>query len=242
MHHGLHKRSRVIEYWAPGDTQERFDKNCQDPAKYNQLRSLGWLNCQIEYQYNLQGFRSDEFDIRECGLALGCSFTFGTGLHEHQTWPSLLGKKLNLHIWNLGLGGAAYDTVFRLAQFYIPHLNPKFVVVYEPPPTRFEYQHDEDMFNVWSPNQSVWDPLSSDVYPKLWTGFESNYKLNKDKNRLAIKQLCSEHKIPFFWWPGSLMMQHRDPNILARDLMHHGPEIQQKAAETMSLHIQETMR
>ena len=44
-------------------------------------------------------------------IALGCSFTFGTGIKKNMSWPSLL-QGQGHHILNLGVPGAGIDTIF----------------------------------------------------------------------------------------------------------------------------------
>ena len=48
----------------------------------------------------------------------GCSFTYGTGVEPHESWPKLLG------INNFGLPGSSNDKICRLAIEYIRIAKP----------------------------------------------------------------------------------------------------------------------
>ena len=73
--------------------------------------------------------RDEEFDDRPAGIALGCSYTEGVGVPEHTTWGNGLGRMLGMHMWNLGVGGGSLDTVFRVLEYWLPKLTPKFVAI-----------------------------------------------------------------------------------------------------------------
>lgn len=215
--------------WHSSDSQSLFEANKKDPNKHALLEKFGWLDTEIKYRFNTQGFRCDEFDTRPCAVALGCSHTQGTGLREQDTWPVKLSQKLNLHVWNLGISGAAYDTVFRLAEFYIEFLKPKYVFVFEPPDTRFEYRADK-IYKIASV-QTAFPELVDNPFIKYWFSSDENSQLNTTRNRLAVAHLAHCNNAKFIHVDGVTVWQN--PQDLARDLMHPGVTEQEKVVNYM---------
>lgn len=205
-------------FWSGMDNAEAFRKNCQDPIKKHKLKMLGFLDsgC-IKYSFNHQGFRCEEFDDRPAGIALGCSFTEGVGLPVEHAWPSVLSGMLGQHIWNLGVGGSAMDTCFRLLDHYIDVLNPKFVVLCQPPAQRLEYFDRYDKTRVFIANH-----LDLEMYKEFaeeWMANDANTETNCRRNVLAMQFRCNEKNIPFFAFPNHPELP-KDAN--ARDLAHPG--------------------
>ena len=218
-----------LEFWNGSDNENLYQSNIKDPENRALLEKYGWIDTTIEYRFNQQRFRANEFDNRDCGLALGCSFTRGIGLHEHQAWPSLLSKLSGLHFWNLGVGGGAMDTCSRLLDYYITMLTPKIVVLFAPPASRFEF-YDEGFWHIMGVNA----PNFLD-FRKVYYGHDENSMTNYRRNMLAMKQICVQHNTPFYSWDCSdnttfLPVRQSD---LARDLLHQGPVAQQRLAEIM---------
>ena len=217
--------------WTASDNKEVFEQHCQDPEKYKKLKKLGWLDpdC-ISYRFNSFGFRDDEFDDRPCGLALGCSHTQGIGLPEDSTWPKVLSKLTNTHIWNLGVSGSSIDTAFRLLDHWLPKLSPKFVVFCVPNINRVE------VFDQKSPETLMpyYLPEHLQPYFKIWISGGGNARVQKRKNFLAMQHLCNQAGIPFRYLECNYMLTHDHrqwPPGTARDLMHCGPELHAMFAE-----------
>ena len=218
-----------LEFWNGSDNEKIYRLNINDPKKRVLLEKYGWIDTTIEYRFNQQRFRDDEFDNRTCGLALGCSFTRGIGLHEHQAWPSLLSNLSGLHFWNLGVGGGAMDTCSRLLDYYITKLTPKIVVLFAPPVPRFEF-YDDGFWHIIGVNA----PHFLD-FQKVYYGNDENSITNYRRNMLAMKQICAHHSVPFYSWECSndRIFPSVQESDLARDLLHQGPLAQQQLAEVM---------
>jgi hypothetical protein len=214
-HHGTKNRNQIL-LWAGTDQQDLFNKNLHDIEKRKYLEKNNWLE-PITYSYNNHGFRAEAFDNRPTGLALGCSFTEGVGLRIEQTWPHLLSKKLNINIWNLGIGGSAFDTVFRVLDYYLLKFNPKFVCILMPPINRFEYCKMYQQYQVVRATSKI----EHSTFSKEWLTQEINGIINRRKNTLSVRQLCYEAKIPLFIEDSIIGFEceHRD---FARDLQHYG--------------------
>lgn len=220
--------------WFGSDSELKFNAHKKDTAQNKLLEKFGWLETELQYRFNSQGFRCDEFDDRPCAVAMGCSHTHGTGLKESDAWPSKLSQQLNLHVWNLGISGAAFDTVFRLAQFYIPFLKPQFVFVLEPPSTRFEYRAD-GIYKIAAVTNSF-PELADNPFIKHWFLDDENSTLNATRNRMAVAHLSHCNNAQFIHGHG--IMNWHDPADLARDLMHPGVSEQEKVVDYMLRQIQ----
>lgn len=227
-HHRLQQwRSRVLR-WEGTDSQELFDRRMTLSEPREQLEKFGWSDpdC-ISYSFNSQGFRDDEFNNDPAGLALGCSFTQGVGIDLDSTWHRQLSNMLDMRIWNLGVGGSATDTAYRLAEYWITHLNVKFVTMCVPDAHRFEIWRYGIPLALTHNNTSL--PELND-FKKVYWGDDQNSNINQTKNLLAIKQLCAQAGVPFYYLFVRTHWRNVDP---ARDLVHSGRESNKMFAEDM---------
>jgi len=217
------KYRKCTMLWSGSDQPDLFNENIKDPEKKERLTLLGWTDpdC-ISYRYNSYGFRDIEFDDRPAGIALGCSHTEGTGIPESTTWCKVLSKMLNIHVWNLGVGSSSYDTVFRLLDYWLPRLSPKFVVMLEPTGGRVELFNNHNL----PINVGPWSNSSHLAYYKLWVDSEINDIISRRKNLLAMRQLCDNANTIFKVLKTSDMMSYpaKENLATARDLMHCGPK------------------
>jgi len=240
-HSGKHWVNQEIE-WMPTDTKENYEKLIQDPGHRAYFAEQGWDQPRaITYRLNSHGFRADEFDGGPYLLALGCSFTVGIGLPDHSTWARQTATALGLKCANLGWGGYSSDSCYRLAEYWIPELRPKYVCMLVPPSHRIEVLLDANDSLVM-PNQTLFEifmPQSksrlfnpNDTYLKHWFLNDENAQVNQRRNVRAIRQLCAEFDIPctihdaqgHMWWS-------REEIGYARDFMHGGPKVHKILAE-----------
>jgi hypothetical protein len=218
----------TLTHWQGSDSPESYHKNMEDPGGRVLLERNNWVEAVIDYQVNSWGFRSGiEYDdvADHCIVALGCSFTFGVGLHEYQTWPSLLGKLLGVRVLNLGMPGHSLDlNSLWLTLEGDAILKPVAVCVLEPPNGRISW--------------AVQNPLESDVYthtmrdvcesnPRVISNILLNSLINSYKNYHTVKAWADRKGVPLLW-NRNLMNPHI--NSLARDLAHFGPEWHQHKA------------
>jgi hypothetical protein len=229
-------RERTI-HWNGTDTLELYEKNMQKSSTHNLLHKLGWIDSVVEYSYNSHGYRCKEFDNRPCALALGCSFTEGTGLHTEQTWPHILSSMLDLTVWNLGSGGASIDTVFRILEHYINRLKPTSIFLLIPPESRFEYCDIHTGF----PIIQIGCLGQHDSFAKEWLSQPFNGIYNTKKTMFAIEQICANYNIPLFACSSKGATENHSGYgqvDLARDLMHPGELYQKYIADVMYLQHQ----
>jgi hypothetical protein len=220
-------RAEVLQ-WNGTDNLQTFKFNTSDPEKRDCLEKNGWLapDC-ISYSFNTTGFRDDEFTKEDSILALGCSFTQGMGVDLENTWPRLLSNMMSMRVWNLGIGGSSADTAYRMAEYWLNHLNVKYVTMLVPDIDRFEICWWPGQIKVIRHNDS--DPVSDKifVYKKIYWSNEENGKINRNKNLWAIKQLCTEKQISFRY-----QFKDRWDNIdYGRDLEHWGRQSNKLIAE-----------
>lgn len=210
--------------WHPSDTEESFHRMMQDPAHRKYFAEKGWDQPgAITYKFNSHGFRSEEFDPNADNLvALGCSFTMGIGLPVQDVWPARVGRALNLQVCNLAWGGGSSDRCFRLANYWVPHLRPKLVVLLNPPRGRLELVVDE---TTGQAHDIMFSNNGIDPFVKQWISVDINAQLNNRKNSLAIQSLCNQLQIPYLSYEADVWMSRSREEVgYARDYMHAGPE------------------
>jgi hypothetical protein len=237
-HHGTQYAGQTLE-WMPTDTHENFLRLQQEQQHRDYFASLGWDRPgAITYKINSHGFRADEFDSGPYLLALGCSYTIGIGLPVESTWPYLTAQALSLKCANLAWGGYSSDTCFRLAEYWIPELQPTLVVMLAPPRHRVELMlgttaEIRQRFEVVLPlSQSKILPVSNDSYLKHWFLEDENARLNQLKNCLAVQQLSASLQIPcYIYLADHYMSQSREEIGYARDFMHGGPKVHKNLAD-----------
>ena len=239
------RAGKSFNYYST-DTQELWEHNLlNNSAKLNEF---GWIaNSNIEYQFNSEGFRDDEFDNRPCGLAFGCSFTEGIGLPTDQTYASQLSNMLGTHVWNFGITGSSLDTVFRFSEYWIQKLQPKFVVCHLPSPRRYELfnQYQQwDQIGPWEVEMAGDNTKHRVPYIKEYFVNDENSDMNMRKNLLAIRKLCWVHNIAFYYTQDGQFNYTQDGQFEcrdhgARDLQHHSSKFTKQIAINLASMIQQ---
>lgn len=223
-HFGMKYAGQILE-WLPTDTEESYRKLIQEPRHQEHFRQHGWDRPgAITYKINSQGFRSEEFDpVASNVVTLGCSYSIGIGLPLESIWPTLIGQELGLTVCNLAWGGTSADTCFMLAQYWIPRLRPKLVIMCAPPKHRFDLI-TEDMqlpHNTYMPGMTD----ITDRAIQQWLINDRNADLNNAKNKLAVQGLCAELGIECQTHDAhDYFARSREEIGYARDYMHAGPE------------------
>jgi hypothetical protein len=216
--------ANTVHQWMPMDTLDRWQANCADVKQRQQLIEHGWLPEQaITYRLNSHGFRSPEFNDVPSILCLGCSHTMGIGLPLEQTWPYILEQKSGVTCWNLGLGGAGLDTVYRMAEHYAHHLNVIAVVCLVPDPARLE------LFIKGKPVIFNWLDEQHHSFLQAWLADDENAQVNSRKNLKAIEKICDDAGAPFVYFENFL--KKIPTHSKARDLTHVGYAVQNAIAD-----------
>ena len=213
--------------WLFDDTLENYQKNLQDPLIATHLSKQ-----MVTYKLNTNGFRTKEIvEDKDSIVALGCSHTFGIGLHEEDTYIAKLAKMLGLAYYNLGVPGGASDTAFRVASYWLPIIQPRYVVMVTPPISRFEIIRTNGDAILFNANAKEHDKLVEDI-AKHYIANDANPIINRQKNLLAIENICKIHKSKFFWYTEDIMIKETEYD-LARDWKHSGPKQNFKVAQLM---------
>lgn len=223
-----HTPTATVTQWNGLDSELNYNRHLADPQQRRMLESHGWIDAPIHYELNSWGFRSQgcaEFDtITEPSLvAMGCSFTFGTGLPQNTIWPQLSADGLDLRLVNLGTPGhgLAMNTQWLLTQGHTLK-DPRAVVIFMPPPGRMTWYQsvpadtksgDHIVGNTFSMGE--WN-RSLNIHKNLLYNAHMDYV----KNYAAIQLWCDHRRIPVLVFTDALGV----PGLygLARDLAHHG--------------------
>ena len=211
--------------WISPDSKENYQQHINDPAKKLMLQQFGWIDQHIDYTFNSDGFRTDEFDTRPNFVVIGCSFTQGVAVNRSETWAQLVSDQLGLSVYNLGVSGASADTCYRIIKYYAPILKPQFVIFLEPRGNRTELHYDPDqpphLIN-WAYDAGSW---GNSVYTKTWLSNEVNMQLHAEKNRAAVAHVCASLDIPLIMYaPNDYvdLVADKTQLDLGRDLLHPG--------------------
>lgn len=136
-----------------------FGNDVEDRYRAKPHRLLGPDD--VSYRFNSYGYRGPEFSRGDVNImALGDSFTFGTGLPEEAIYGSrlakLLGERLGraVRCWDLALGGHSNDFIARTALSAIPALKPDVVLAMFTGPARREYFAADGQPVVYVPNRT----------------------------------------------------------------------------------------
>lgn len=179
----------------------------------------------LEYTFNSDGFRSDEFDTGAGAVFVGCSFTLGVGVDEHETWARIVADQIGLKCYNLGIGGASMDTMFRVLSENIHRLQPAAVFVCETFQNRWEVRDAAGKYHLLGP----WIEEDSEFFGEYCRNISDTEHVVSHYNArsMQIRELCAAHNIPV------VVSSVYDAKRLdfARDLMHHGKNSHRVFAE-----------
>lgn len=229
----VHNYSRMAGktyYWDTSDSQEKYREHIQNPDTCRMLQQLGYIDNHIEYSFNQDGFRTSEFDHQYDIVCFGCSFTMGTGVAYQHTWPAQLEQITGLTCANLGHSGSSNDTVFRMADYYLEKLRPRYAVWLQTDSHRIELLDDGPNISLNIISTHKKHPCEHDYFMKVWFSSESNHYINQRKNTLAFEKICDNLGIKSI-----IILRNQVPCVdLARDLMHPGEKSYKKLAEEIS--------
>lgn len=219
---------KIFDYFSE-DTEEKYEYNKKNFRK--RLIEHCWLDINIEYRFNSQGFRSREFNVNEEKfLAIGCSFTFGEALNEYQLYHSIVSDFLRMPCYNLGIPGASNMALFRMAEYWIPELKPKFVILQTTSPARFEIIHSDNTVETCLPatlkNQT--DDIKG--FSRCWWSCDKNSHYDTMRNEYAIQHICFQNDIPCYVVGFDKFIPQID---VARDLLHPGYKTHQRVAREL---------
>lgn len=190
-----------------------------------------------EYKRNNLGFR-EERDIVEYNdglVALGCSYTEGTGVDHFNTWPKLLQEKIGSHVYNLGLGGAGLDTFLQLAVNNLQKFEGKYVFLLFFDYLRYNLPIDEGYlfkddlihfkgraFNLFFDNIAI----EYNHKVKLLAIESACRMYNKVLIPLNVRDILNQEEV--YWYKGN-----NNPFEPGKDFFHFGNDFHIRVAELM---------
>lgn len=227
-------RSNKTIVWRDSDSEELYNENIK---KFG----LDWHYAKknFSYTYNSLGYRGRELDNVEDGNffnVYGCSHTEGVGVADYERWGNLLENKVQLPSLNFGRGASGPDLIHLNSLLFLKNTSkrPKFVVIQWPGITRTMYLSDSP--TLMMPTAKKSSELMS-FYKEFLSG-------NNPYNRgiihcLTTQMLWKLAGVPVFnfylklgGWEGvenvvkfPAMEKDFPPQFMARDLVHHGPEM-----------------
>ena len=226
--------SSKVLHWLGSDSHSFWLQNQQK----------NYSDTEIEYKFNSDGFRCDEFSTnnqyKKRVLFIGCSHTLGTGLAFENVWAYKFYSQMvkdnlcDCPYWNLAYGGISLDFVSRILYKYIPILKPYAIICCLPDVSRREIKPNVHL-GAWTYKESKYHVLLDDEY--------ISYQLVK--NLVLIDSICKLNHCKFFA-ANSFNQKHGSYNFAfntnlltnidlnmdvlftildrARDSMHWGPK------------------
>lgn len=143
----------------------------------------------VPYVYNDYGYRSFQkyeklLDVKDKIVTIGCSFTFGIGLHLEETWPTHLSALLDRPVLNLSLPGASHGYVIWQLLNTLRNVQTENIFIVIPPKGRLFQLTEYDFENV--------NRLEG------FDNIETRCVLeNAENDDLLLKSLCTYNNIPY---------------------------------------------
>jgi len=212
--------NKILEYTSSGgtpDSVEAFRENFEkiDP-RYKDPKNP------VLYKYNSKGYRTKEFQSfkdDEFIIAMGDSYTEGTGLFSEDLWHTHLGKWFDLDVCNIGMAGHGVESiVWNLNQWFALNLpKPKMIFIQIPEETRKHFFYycessKEQLYDIRYHVKSAvqgggsWgDEVHPSRYDTEW--FQNRFLSNQGQmiadlylGYMQINNLLKAHDIPFVVW------------------------------------------
>jgi len=222
--------SYVSPWYEFGDTEQQWQHNLRDPYNKKQLQSLGWNdpNC-ITYDINEFGFRSTDFSQPINLAVFGDSYTMGVGLPDDCLWHAVISQQQGWQVANFGVAGAASRTCFRLANYWLPKIQPDYAIFVMPHSTRLEVATQASDGCMTTPYLVSQD--HRDNFLRRWWSTDYNSELEREITQQALQHICALHDIRCMFFPVEFFeAEFYDHSDVARDLRHGGRVFQQQVA------------
>ncbi|MFP3869864.1 MAG: alginate O-acetyltransferase AlgX-related protein [Syntrophobacteria bacterium] len=93
----------------------------------------GYPPVEITLTTDARGYRNSTSYVHYDIVTVGDSFTEGSRVSDHESWPVLLGKQLNRRVYNLGISGGSPDYYVNVFRAFGLDLEPKVTIfmIYE---------------------------------------------------------------------------------------------------------------
>lgn len=227
-HRHSYRANTSVEFLGPRDKEE-FEQNLKNHPDNSSLKY--YQDNPINYVHNNLGFRSN-FDYKKGdkgNLYLGCSHTFGEGLHIEDTWSYKVNEKVGGNYINLGVPGTGMQTGARLLLTYLEYFDVQNVFVYYPHVYRFEYYHPytgndyENWFTCLPHHGFTWPGLNKQALSLL---LEVDYAVSSFVNSFySIVGQCQSKGIPVYFGNLATHFNFDKDALKARDLTHYSTTV-----------------
>lgn len=180
-------------------------------------RNKSYCTENVLYKHNSYGYRTIDYIPNEYILVLGCSHTYGSGLHEYERYSNILETELEIPVVNLGVPGTSINFILLnlLKLVYSSYKLPKAIICQYPNLGRLTLPRTDGLLNIVPSNtlyRSLYIDDSLDTHSRLC------YQLIKDTAKTYNIKL-----IDFYLW-NSIGDEKIVPIDYARDIDHPGPE------------------
>lgn len=175
----------------------------------------------VNFELNSYGYRTKHILTDEYALALGCSHTYGTGLHEDERYSNLIENEIKIPIINLGRPGTAINfALLNLLNLITSNYKlPKFIILQSPSIFRLSLPRPDSIRNIL-PYEKKFKSLYVDE------SIETHSIICYD----LITKICKKEKIKLISFSyhklntvGNFFIK---PVDAARDNDHYGPSTQ----------------
>ena len=155
----------------------------------------------VPYVYNDYGYRSFQkyeklLDVKDKIVTIGCSFTFGIGLHLEETWPTHLSALLDRPVLNLSLPGASHGYVIWQLLNTLRNVQTENIFIVIPPKGRLFQLTEYDFENV--NRLEGFDNIETRCVLENAENIAETGYFQSEKGHLAAYYISSQiHKIAF---------------------------------------------
>lgn len=171
----------------------------------------------ISYIFDKYGFRTKTKPRDADIFCFGCSFTFGLGVEEEKTWPSVLGKLAGDTALNFGVCSGSLETCYRLLKVWLDDgVKADTVCILVPPLSRREVLY----------SNGAWQNVTGNIEAHVTESFLSPHDqwINQYRTLDAIKHVCKDVDLQIVYSDDVDFVDY------ARDNIHPGPVTHEKIA------------
>jgi hypothetical protein len=195
--------------WSGTDNSHQFNR-VDELGEYKDL-VRHYKDNPIRYYVNKQNYRTSfEFDEKydgEVDIALGCSNTFGLGMHNDLIWPTLVSNHTNVPIINLGMAGLGPDHSYIALNKVIDKYKVRKIFHHHQIFGRHLYLGPQEggtyKFLCMAYNQG-YGPQAQYIYKEDYfkdVMMEEGYLLFEHKRAVdAISGMCSQRDINYYYY------------------------------------------
>ena len=204
----------------------------KNSTMFEKFKQYKWMDddynvLPLIYYMDKHGFRKFHNSEKESIVVLGCSDTFGVGLHVDQTWAFKLGLLVGKPVWNLGIPGAAQELNYESLLRKLPEMNVTDVFWLIPDPARvnlIRYSKEEGNYQRVQVganripvelNKSK-DYTNQDYFEDLRVS-ETKRFVDTQRNIDAVSNLCKRYSVRLHKVMNPFYIDHKIINTYCLD-------------------------